>query len=72
MEFFCVLRLRAIILLEVDMNVEAPAGVVAYRRGEGGVGRGFGGWGLVYVGFCVGAGGCSLAGLGVRIICVGD
>jgi hypothetical protein len=63
-QFFGVLRLRGIILLEVNVNVEAAASIVAYGRGEGGVGGGFGGWGWVDVGFCVGAGGDTLAGFG--------
>jgi hypothetical protein len=61
-QVFGVLRLRGRGLLEVDMDVEAASGIVAYWRGEGGVGGGSFGWFGVDVGFCVGAGGGSFAG----------
>jgi hypothetical protein len=54
------------------VDVEAAAGVVGYGGGEGGVGCGVCGCGWVYVGFCVGAGGGSLAGFGVRVGYVGN
>ena len=63
-QVFGVLCLRGGGLLEVNVNVEAPASVVGYGRGEGGVGGGFGGWGGVDVGFGVGAGGDTVAGEG--------
>jgi len=61
-QFFGVLRLRRRGLLEVDMDIEAPTGVVGDGRCEGGVRSGLGGWFGVDVGFCVGAGWGSLAG----------
>lgn len=63
-QVFGVLCLRGGGLLEVDVDVEATAGVVGYGGGEGGVGGGFGGWVGVDVGFCVGAGGSAVAGEG--------
>lgn len=48
-------------LLEVNVDVEAAAGAVGYRRGKLGVGGGFGGAGRVYVGFGVGSGVIFLA-----------
>lgn len=62
-QVFGVLCLRGGSLLEVDVNVEASAGVVGYGGGEGGVGGGFGGLGGVDVGFGVGAGGDAVAGM---------
>lgn len=55
MQFFGVLRLRGICVLEVNVDVEATASVVGYGRGEGAVSGGFCGWFWVDKGFGVGA-----------------
>lgn len=55
MQFFGVLRLRSICVLEVDVDVKATASVVGYGRGEGAVSCGFCGWFQVDERFGVGA-----------------